>query len=238
MSAKMSYIPLKNQPTDEEAIEGRTEQNKGEEWPDSSTITSQATRKRNSYVATIIKVIATVLLLGAFFMLGRTTSNGQHHHSLSGNDTKLVSLGKCPPDWKEAEEAGCVYDLVLSTWMHPRCFNEEMHEKYKVILRDMNFTYWLEPEMINEIPLEAVETGEHGWVWTDGRFHHLHCAYALERIHTALMNDPLVLDTICRNEDHLHHCLWYNGNPEWADVKAPNTTRIYNEDYLIDCLVG
>ncbi|KAI1351862.1 hypothetical protein F5Y01DRAFT_105213 [Xylaria sp. FL0043] len=232
----MSYAPLKTQPADEEAIEGRAEGAKEADWsapPNASSLARRGSRTINA-----IKGVAIVLLLGAFFLLGRTTSATRRHYSLSGNDTELVSVGKCSPDWKEAEEAGCVYDLVLSTWLHPRCFNEEMHQKYKVILREMNFKYWLEPEMINEIPLDAVETGHHGWVWTDGRFHHLHCAYALERIQAAVMSEPLVLDTICRNQDHLHHCLQYNGNPEWEDVKALNTTRIFNEDYYIDCLIG
>ncbi|KAI0408963.1 hypothetical protein F4802DRAFT_593817 [Xylaria palmicola] len=230
----MSYAPLKTQPFDEEVL-GEAQQETEKEWSEPSHIPGRA--RRSSCIAVAIKAVAIILLSAAFFILGRTTSDAWRH-SQNGNDTALVSLGKCSPNWKEAEEAGCVYDLVLSTWMHPRCFNEEMHEKYKVILRDMDFKYWLEPEMINEIPLEAVETGEHGWVWTDGRFHHLHCAYALERIQTALMAAPITLDTICRSEDHLNHCLQYNGAPEWADVKALNTTRIYNEDYLVDCLVG
>ncbi|KAI0431332.1 hypothetical protein F5Y09DRAFT_197251 [Xylaria sp. FL1042] len=232
----MSYAPLKTQPIDEEVIEERAEGAKEEDWSASSHGSRPA--RRSSRTINAIKGVAIVLLLAAFFMLGRTTSDTRRHHSLSGNGTELVSVGKCSPGWKEAEEAGCVYDLVLSTWMHPRCFNEEMHEKYKVILREMNFKYWLEPEMINEIPLDAVETGHHGWVWTDGRFHHLHCAYALERIQAAMTSEPIVLDTICRNQDHLHHCLQYNGNPEWEDVKALNTTRIYNEEYYIDCLIG
>ncbi|KAK5632496.1 hypothetical protein RRF57_008210 [Xylaria bambusicola] len=170
----MSYTPLKTTPTDEEAIQRATKTDEEEEWPVSSHLPRPVPRRLR--IIDVIKGVAIILLLAAFFMLGRITTSGKWHHSLSGNDTALVSVGKCSPDWKEAEEAGCVYDVVLSTWMHPRCFNEEMYQKYKTILQDMNFKYWLEPEMINEISLEAVETGEHGWVWTDGRYHHLHCS--------------------------------------------------------------
>lgn len=199
MSARMSYTPLKSTPTDEETEQGIVKVDAEGEWSAPSNVPTSA--RRRLHITDAIKGVAIVLLLGAFFMLGRTTTPSWRHRLLSGNNTELVSVGKCSPDWKEAEQAGCVYDLVLSTWMHPRCFNKDMYEKYKSILLEMDFKYWLEPDMINEVSLEAAETGRHGWLWTDGRYHHLHCAYALERIQAALMSDPIVLDTICRSED-------------------------------------
>ncbi|KAI3326733.1 hypothetical protein HD806DRAFT_488030 [Xylariaceae sp. AK1471] len=230
----MSYMPL-NTPLDGEGGKiDRAELDEGE-WPSPDPSIVPGTR-RNSRLVTAIKYTAVTLFLIGFFYLGRTTANTGHHSA--ENMTEPTSLGKCPPDWKEAKEEGCVYDLVLSTWIHPRCFNVEMHERYKKILRDMDFKYWLEPEMVNEVSLEVVESGEHGWVWTDGRFHHLHCTYVMDRIHAASKNETKVLDSLCRNEAHINHCLQFNGNPDWEDVKALNTTRIYNEEYLVDCLVG
>ncbi|KAI1458319.1 hypothetical protein F4805DRAFT_145363 [Annulohypoxylon moriforme] len=231
--SKMSYMPL-NTPVDgEEEVRETAELNR-EEWSNRPKIPE---KPRSSRMTTAIKCTAVTLLLIASFAFGQKTA-GSGNGSIKGSSTEPTSLGTCPPDWKEAKEAGCVYDLVLSTWMHPGCFNARLHEKYKGILRDLDFTYWLEPEMTNEVSLEAVESGEHGWVWTDGRFHHLHCAYVMHRIHEASKGETKVLDTLCRSEDHIQHCLWFNGNPEWEDVKALNTTRIFNEDYLVDCLVG
>ncbi|KAJ3579490.1 hypothetical protein NPX13_g1077 [Xylaria arbuscula] len=199
MSAKVSYTPLKATPTDEATEQVIAKTDAEDEWSTSSNIPTPARRRPRIIVA--IKGVAIVLLLVTFFILGRTTTPSSRHRLLSANDTELVSVGKCSPDWKEAEEAGCVYDLVLSTWMHPRCFDKDMYEKYKSILLEMDFKYWREPEMINEVSLETAETGRHAWLWTDGRYHHLHCAYALERIQVALMRDPIVLDTICRSDD-------------------------------------
>ncbi|KAI1213252.1 uncharacterized protein F4807DRAFT_256439 [Annulohypoxylon truncatum] len=229
----MSYMPLNTPADGEEDVRGTAELNRGE-WSNRSKISESS---RSSRLTTVIKCAAIALLVIGSFAFGQKTASPEYI-STKAKVTEPESLGTCPPDWKEAKEAGCVYDLVLSTWMHPRCFNVGLHEKYKGILRDLDFTYWLEPEMTNEISLEAVESGEHGWVWTDGRFHHLHCAYVMHRIHEMSKEDTRVLDTLCRSEDHIQHCLWFNGNPEWEDVKALNTTRIFNEDYLVDCLVG
>ncbi|KAI0883624.1 uncharacterized protein GGS22DRAFT_190282 [Annulohypoxylon maeteangense] len=229
----MSYMPL-NAPVDgEEEVRETAELNR-EEWTSRSKVPENP---RDSRMTTAIKCTAVALLLIGSFAFGQKTA-GFGNSSVKGIVTEPTSLGTCPPDWQEAKEAGCVYDLVLSTWMHPGCFNVGLHEKYKGILRDLDFTYWLEPEMINEVSLEAVESGEHGWIWTDGRFHHLHCAYVMHRIHEASKEKTKVLDTLCRSEDHIQHCLWFNGNPGWEDVKALNTTRIFNEEYLVDCLIG
>jgi hypothetical protein len=173
----------------------------------------------------------------SIFVLGRTTANTLHYGT-DANARKPVSLGKCSPEWAEAKEAGCVYDVVLSTWMHPRCFNYELYERYMDTLISMNLTYWLEPDMENEISFDVVVRGEHGWIWTSGTFHHLHCSYVVDRILEASKRQPKILDTLCRDDKHIGHCVSYNANPDWRDVKAPNTTRIYNEPYLVDCLVG
>ncbi|KZL70124.1 hypothetical protein CT0861_10867 [Colletotrichum tofieldiae] len=150
-----------------------------------------------------------------------------------------VSLGKCPPEWREAKAKGCVYDFILSTWMHPRCFNKTMHEHYKGTMKWKNLTFWREPAMVNEMPFEEAASGEHeGYVWTQGSEHHLHCSYVWDRIRHASKRRPFVLDSLCRDDEHVDHCIFYNGVPFGWEVDAPNVTRIYNEPHSVDCLVG
>ncbi|KAK1621607.1 hypothetical protein BDP81DRAFT_443182 [Colletotrichum phormii] len=127
---------------------------------------------------------------------------------------------------------------MLSTWMHPRCFNEEMHEKYLGYMKWRNTTYWYERERINEVPFDVAASGEHGEIFTDGTIHHMHCSYVWDRITYASHFKPRVLDSLCRDPKHVEHCILYNGIPQSWEIDLPNITRVYNEPHEIDCLVG
>ncbi|OLN94035.1 hypothetical protein CCHL11_03392 [Colletotrichum chlorophyti] len=158
---------------------------------------------------------------------------------IPSSNSDPVSLGKCPPNWREAKAQGCVYDFVLSSWIHPRCFNGTMYEHYKGLMQWMKFTFWREPAMENKMPFEEAASGEQdGFVWTEGAEHHLHCSYVWDRIRYASKSRPFVLDSLCRDEEHVSHCIFYTGSIfEW-EMRKMNATRIDNEPYSVDCLVG
>ncbi|TKW52144.1 hypothetical protein CTA1_8577 [Colletotrichum tanaceti] len=156
----------------------------------------------------------------------------------AGYPPEPVSLGKCSPDWEVSKARGCVYDFVLSTWMHPRCFNEDMHERYLGYMRWRNTTFWRERERIHEVPFDEAARGEHGEIFTDGTVHHMHCSYVWDRITYASHFSPRVLDSLCRDPKHVEHCILYNGIPQSWEIDLPNITRVYNEPHEVDCLVG
>lgn len=169
------------------------------------------------------------------FFVGRMTHDMPMPFASSSDP---VSLGLCSPDWHESKRRGCVYDFILSTWMHPQCFDKEMHETYLDLLRRKNTTFWYEKQRINEVPWEVAVSGEHPQIFSDGKVHHLHCSYVLDRAIHLSKRKPLVLDSLSRKEEHIQHCLVYNGIPFSWEIDSPNVTRVYNEPYEVDCLVG
>lgn len=181
-----------------------------------------------------LALLPTIVGIG-MFIVGRIT------HGISMPFTypsEPVSLGLCSPDWHESKRRGCVYDFILSTWMHPRCFDKEMHETYLDLLRRKNTTFWYEKQRVNEVPWEVAVSGEHPQIFSDGKVHHLHCSYVLDRAIHLSRRRPLILDSLSRKEDHIQHCLVYNGIPFSWEIDSPNVTRVYNEPYEVDCLVG
>lgn len=195
---------------------------------------SRVPQSRQTILARAIKWTTIALCLLGIFVLGRSTANTH----IDVVNQEPVSLGKCSPNWQEAKEAGCVYDIILSTWMHPRCFDKKLYDKYMDWLKTMDLKYWLEPEMINEVTFDVVVSGEHGWIWTTGTYHHMHCSYVFDRILEAAKHQPKVLDSLSRNETHVNHCVGYKAIPNWWDLKQLNTTRLFNKPYLVDCLEG
>ncbi|OLN96882.1 hypothetical protein CCHL11_02353 [Colletotrichum chlorophyti] len=181
----------------------------------------------------ILAKVALIPAAIAIFYLGRIT-----HETAPTRLPDPVSLGRCPPDWREAKARGCVYDFILSTWIHPRCFNEEMHERYLGYIQWRNTTFWYEQERINEVPFDVAAKGEHDEIYTDGTIHHMHCSYVWDRITYASHFKPKVLDSLCRDPTHVEHCILYNAFPQSWELDMPSITRVFNEPFEIDCLVG
>jgi hypothetical protein len=151
---------------------------------------------------------------------------------------RLVALGDpCPHEnWAEAKAQGCIYDLMLSSWLHPACATVELYAKYREWMAWRNVTFWREPEMINEVSYAEAESGEHGFLWAQGIQHHLHCSYVWDRQRFAEERTPKVLDAYSRNSSHVDHCAFFNAVPFGWEIVAPNVTRIY-QPYDNDCLM-
>ncbi|EFQ36714.1 uncharacterized protein GLRG_11862, partial [Colletotrichum graminicola M1.001] len=148
----------------------------------------------------------------------------------------------CGPSWRQAEEAGCIYDLMMSAWVSPQCHNQKLYLQY---VSNINNTFYLDRQHKSVVPWDDVLSGRYppGGLWTDGGFHHLHCSYIWDRqrsayAHARATGDPLTLDTHCRNETHTAHCIFWNAHPNGWEINAPNITHIYPPNEPVQCLVG
>lgn len=201
----------------------------------------------------VIYILGMILGVNAVFSLGRmsqiifpsideqispSSSSSTSPRNRTIKNPRLTPLGPAcaHDDWTQAKSQGCVYDLMLSSWLHPACTTVELYAQYREWMAWRNVTFWREPEMINEVSYEEAESGEHGFLWAQGIQHHLHCSYVWDRQRYAEMRTPKVLDTYSRNASHVDHCVFFNAVPFGWEIEAPNVTKIY-QPYDNECLV-
>ncbi|TIC95996.1 hypothetical protein CH35J_007827 [Colletotrichum higginsianum] len=188
-----------------------------------------------------LTALGSVAVLAAIFYLLRswTLTDGR----LFERKLEPLAVGpECGPSWTQAEAAGCIYDLLMSAWVPPRCHDAELYRQY---LAEVNSTFYLDRQQERLVAWDNVLNGHHpeSGIWTDGGFHHLHCTYIWDRqrrayAHATATREPMVLDSHCRNETHTSHCVWWNGRPRAWEIDSPNVTRVYPPREPIRCLVG
>lgn len=199
-----------------------------------------------------VKVACAALGITFAFLLGRLTrdvfpptAEGRRQETASTamakpvlKSPRLTPLGPaCAHDsWQRAKAQGCVYDLMLSSWVQPECYNGDMYAQYREWMEWREVRFWREPEMVREVSYEVAESGEHGFLWAQGLQHHLHCSYVMDRNRYAEERTPKVLDAYSRNKSHVDHCLFLNAVPFGWEIASPNVTRIY-QPYDNECLV-
>ncbi|KAF0319649.1 hypothetical protein GQ607_013129 [Colletotrichum asianum] len=187
-----------------------------------------------------VAALGSVSVLAAVFYLLRSSPFTDGRPFESKQDP--IAVGPpCGPSWRQAEAAGCVYDLLMSAWVPPHCHDADLYRQY---VADVNSTFYLDRQQESRVAWDVVLSGRHPdpGLWTDGGFHHLHCTYIWERQHRAYKHaaatgEPMVLDSHCRNDTHTSHCIWWNGRPRAWEIDKPNITRIYPPREPIRCLV-
>jgi hypothetical protein len=110
----------------------------------------------------------------------------------------------------EARDRGCVFDLMLSTWIHESCYDDEMMNKY---LLEGNHSYFYDEDMMHEMPEEEARRGEYKTLWTDGEFHLRHCVYLMDmQLRSYVTGRPIEVSIY--NFGHTQHCvnmtLWHD----------------------------
>ena len=133
-------------------------------WPKPSTMFSAATA--------CLSLLAVCLLIIVF----QRQYRNNHHGKVGLNDTITDMQWKdCGNSSTEARAKGCVFDVLLTTWIHADCFDAELHEQY---LTEHTFPFWRKPTLEESISLDEVRRGDYYEIYTNLDYHFVHCGYA------------------------------------------------------------
>ncbi|KAI1673242.1 hypothetical protein Ptr902_06048 [Pyrenophora tritici-repentis] len=152
--------------------------------------------------------------------------------------SQLSSLGSCGRTSEVNRGSSCVYDFVMGSWIHSSCHDRELYAKYLEQVRQLNLTYYADPDGTTEVPLDIALRGDHPELWTSGGQHHLHCSYFWEKQLKAWKHGGSAWDTDTLSEEHTLHCILLNAHPSPRELLNETITKVYAPDEPIECLVG
>lgn len=179
-------------------------------------IQSRAHRTRRFHSLIIFLLLATSGVIAVIFIGIFAKSQGPHHHfrplNASANPgesfTESIDCGRTAA---EARERGCIFDLMLSTWIHESCSDRELMNKY---LLEGNYTYYYDENMEHQMPEEEVWRGEYRTIWTQAEFHFRHCVYLMDmQLRSYKTGRPIEVSIY--NFGHTDHCVNLTLGPDW-----------------------
>ncbi|PVI01721.1 hypothetical protein DM02DRAFT_613432 [Periconia macrospinosa] len=146
-----------------------------EEKEESRTLLSDlpATRRKwlsDSRVNIPLAILITLLLGFLVWLSLSTTINARSHNTPSYTD--------CGKNYSTAVAAGCVFDVLATTWVPPECHNATLFNEYTSRLPKPLFYRW--PNLTEPLSEDPKELVTHETIWSYGEFHTAHCLYLLQ----------------------------------------------------------
>lgn len=93
-----------------------------------------------------------------------------------------VDYGDCGSNESvdEARAKGCVFDPMGWVWVRPECYDAEMVTEF---LNRTEFTWHTEPKLTPEskVPMEVIFRGDHPKLFTQNKYHYVHCTVSYLR---------------------------------------------------------
>lgn len=151
------------------------------------------------------------------------------------SSAQFLNMGECGRTPQEARDSGCVFDLMMSGWVHPPCYDQELSDEF---LRVNNFTFYREREGINTLTEAEARLGNYEVIYSHGTFHYQHCAYIWAKQIRANKKSPLVLDSVSRSKEHVEHCYNRVGSPNITMLPLATGTKIKRSAFRLKCMIG
>jgi len=107
----------------------------------------------------------------------------------------------------EARSRGCIFDRINYGWTPPACFDAELEDSvYREAMKKDGLWRWsIDKNFTQELAQDWDLLSNHQHVWSDHRYHVVHCLYTWRVLHRAAIRDSLVYSFI-GNYGHTTHC--------------------------------
>jgi hypothetical protein len=139
-------------------------------------------------------------------------------HSGSGLP-QVESSHHCGNSSEEARAADCIFDLSVAAWLPPSCFDAELNADFMALgpwdFYLSNSTEWdLRNAPVEQRVLlpdvDAIADSPES-MWTNRRYHIVHCAFSWKLMHRAVQRGQKTEETL-HSYHHTEHCAYALAN--------------------------
>ena len=143
------------------------------------------------------------------------------------NSGDLV-IPKCGPTPAEAKSQGCVFDPMNFSWTPPACIDKELMDEMleEEMKRAGPWRWYLAPNFTQEIPQDWDDLSTRTQVWTEHRYHVIHCLGTWRTLHRSVMKGGLGLVPDATDYGHTTHCTQFIGESALSDREKPRQETV------------
>lgn len=175
--------------------------------------------------------ILAALVTGAI-ILALTVTTFLHLHLKYPYDVLNNHCGSTP---EEALALGCKFDVLNYSWQPPECFDEEIYSRYwEKAQKQGPLKWYADSGFTQELPQDLELFKHTPYVWTEHRFHVVHCMYGWELMHHALTLDKPVVEFVSQL-NHTMHCA-DTALDEDLEGRFTSIKASYNRCVLLDSI--
>ncbi|TGO43674.1 hypothetical protein BOTNAR_1481g00020 [Botryotinia narcissicola] len=146
----------------------------------------------------------TYIVLSATIILAWTSGLLLYNHYTTTSPYALTHRGECGWSVADAKANGCVFDIMMSSWLTKPCYDKELSDRYLAV---NNFTFWEHSKGTGQLSRKDMQKGEFDIIFTHATYHTQHCLFLWEKQIKAANSRRPVLDSITRSQHHIEHCI-------------------------------
>jgi hypothetical protein len=191
--------------------------------------------QRSIIVAGMLAMLCLLVLAISTYTVLRTTSKVvvrtlSQQHSLQpdfidaiGGPLEMAGSMRCGSFPSQAEELGCIFDLMNYGFTPPECFYEDL---YQEALSKGPWPWYIDGRFNVSLPQDDTILMRSVDVWSNMQYHYEHCKYTQKVVARALHDDSALIPQYFAHDIHRDHCIELIGRYEsggWGTGDRVNT---------------